>query len=393
MGRRNKMSLTSAAERIIPSPYPGGGDYMKGYIKYHDPARRHYVGVYWNGKEERFWRSVSGEPMFDKRQANTLLGKIQADITNKTFDPRTYRPDSPLSIKEFSKVWLNSTGAGNNTKKVYRNAINHAIEYFGESQDIRNFTHSKLLLFKQSLILSEAAKYNILTALKTMLRFHKKDVPTFIMPEFPALTKPEPEITAYLTFDEQQKVLQAIPERHRPIFIVMMEYGCRPQEGTALRPDCITKDKIIFRRSHSEYELKETTKTGTKGIRVEDITTRAAEALKSARQWPSFKGWVFSHNQRGSHYDNKILNNLWRSACDQVGIKIGLYEAVRHSLGCQLADEGYSIDFIQDVYKHTSIRTTRRYAKRQRGMISTALENRGKIIHLDSVQMAKGDKK
>ncbi|MFA5324252.1 MAG: tyrosine-type recombinase/integrase, partial [Smithella sp.] len=53
---------------------------------------------------------------------------------------------------------------------------------------------------------------------------------------------------------------------------------------------------------------------------------------------------------------------------------------VRHSLGCQLSDEGFSIDFIQDVYKHTSIKTTRRYAKRQRGMISAALENRGQVV-------------
>ena len=63
-----------------------------------------------------------------------------------------------------------------------------------------------------------------------MLRFHKKDVPTFIMPEFPALTKPEPETTEYLTFEEQQNILAVIPERHRSIFIIMMEYGCRPQE-------------------------------------------------------------------------------------------------------------------------------------------------------------------
>jgi integrase len=213
-----------------------------------------------------------------------------------------------------------------------------------------------------------------------MLRFYKKDVPTFIMPEFPALTKPEPETTEYLTFEEQQKVLQSIPERHRPIFIIMMEYGCRPQEATALMRDCVTKDKIIFKRSHSEYELRETTKIGTKGIRIEDITTRAKQALIDASQWPSFKGWVFCHNQRGSHYANKILNKIWGKACDSLGIKIGLYEVVRHSLGCQLADEGYSIDFTQDVYKHTSIKTTRRYAKRQRGMISNALENRGKVV-------------
>ncbi len=364
-------------------PLTIGGDYMKGHVFFHAPAKRCYVSIPFNGVQEKFW-SYKGEPIWDERTGRKFLSVMQAEIDKGTFDPRTYRPNSPLSVKEFSKVWLDSTGAGKNTKKVYRNAISKVMNYFGEDQDIREFTHSRLLLFKQSLNLSEAAKYNILTALKTMLRFHKKDVPTFIMPEFPALTKPEPETTEYLTFEEQQNVLQAIPERHRPIFIIMMEYGCRPQEATALMRDCITKDKIIFRRSHSEYELRETTKTGTKGIRIEDITTRARQALQDASQWTSFKGWVFCHNQRGSHYDNKILNRIWSNACETLGIKIGLYEAVRHSLGCQLADEGYSIDFIQDVYKHTSIRTTRRYAKRQRGMISKALENRGKVVEFRS---------
>lgn len=357
---------------------------MKGYFRYHEPAKRFYVGIYWEGKEERFWKSVAGEPMFDKRQANTLLGKIQADITNGIFDPRTYRPESPLSLQCYSEVWLNGSMACSNTRKLYRNAINKIINHFGMDFDIRHFTHSKLVLLHNTLRLSNDGRYNVLSTLKTMLHFYKRDFPSFVMPIFPALTKTAPEAPQYITFEEQGKFLAEIPERHRAIFTVMMEYGIRPQEATALRWDCISEANITFRRSHSEYELRETTKTGA--IRVEELTTRTKEAIKNAKNWPSFQGWVFCHNERGSHYDNKILNRIWKAACEKVGIQIKLYTAVRHSLGCQLADAGYSIDFIQDVYKHTSIKTTRRYAHRKRSMIASALENRGKIIAIDSVQ-------
>ena len=347
---------------------------MKGSVRYHTPARRYFVRVWWEGKDERFWR-YNGEPLWAKQTADKLLGKIQTEIDVGTFDPRTYRPESPLSVVEYSKTWLKASGACANTKKVYRNAIGHVAAYFGADHDIRHFTHSKLLLFQQSLVLSDAGKYNVLTALKTMLRFYKQDVPSFVMPTFPRLTKAPPDTVAYLTFEEQQKVLQAIPERHRPIFIVMMEYGLRPQEATALKWDCVTKDKIIFKRSHSEYQLREQTKTGA--IREERLTTRAKEAIDGCER---NSVWVFTKNSRGSHYDSKALNRIWKEACEKSGIKLALYEAVRHSLGCQLADLGYSIDFIQDVYKHTSIITTRRYAKRQRTMIGEALEQRGKVI-------------
>ena len=340
---------------------------------------RFRVGVYWHGKTEWF-SQYNGEPIRHPKTAEKLLGKIQTEIDVRTFDPRTYRPESPLMLEEYAGVWLRASTACVNTKKVYRHAIKKAVGYFGASQDIRELTHSKLLLFQKSLYLSDDGKYNVLSALKTMLRFYQKDVPSFDLPTFPALTKHEPETTAYLTFEEQQTVLQAIPERHRPIFIVMMEYGIRPQEATALKWDCVTDDKIIFKRSHSEYRLREQTKTGA--IREERLTTRAKEAIDGlARD----SVWVFARNGRGSHYDSKALNCIWRSACGTVNVEIGLYEAVRHSLGCQLADSGYSIDFIQDVYKHTSIRTTRRYAKRQRAMIGEALERRGQIVSFNTL--------
>lgn len=347
---------------------------MAGTVKWHEPAKRFYVRVWWHGKDERFW-NYNGVALETEKIANKLLDKIRVEIDSGTFDPRNYRADAPLSIGEYVKTWLRASDATPNCQKVYRWAIKKAIEHFGADFDIRNFTHSKLTIFHKSISLSDDGKYNVLSALKTMLRFYQKDYPRFALPAFPALVKHAPEQTAYLTFEQQQAVLGAIPSTHRPIFIVMMEYGIRPQEATALKWDCVTADKIIFKRSHSEYRLREQTKTGA--IREERLTTRAKEAIDAVQR---NSVWVFTKNGRGSHYDSKALNRIWKDGCVDAGVSIGLYEAVRHSLGCQLADSGYSIDFIQDVYKHTSIKTTRRYAKRQRAMIGDALENRGKVI-------------
>ena len=70
-----------------------------------------------------------------------------------------------------------------------------------------------------------------------------------------------------------------------------------------------------------------------------------------------------------------------------VGLKIGLYEGVRHSWGCQLMDiPGVTIDMVQDGFKHTSSKTTRRYAHRKRSVISDLIEKRGQVIEFEKVK-------
>lgn len=366
---------------------------------YQDRKTGHwYIQLSWDKKPWRFYQfefKSQWLPFTSEGMARQVLSLMREEIKNESFNPKTWRKDSPLGICEFSKVWLNTSDACRNTKKGYRNAIKHVIEatgqdgqiLFGKDFDIRKFNHSKLVLLKKHLdeTLSNDAVYNIMGALKTMLNSYRKDVPAYILPVFPPMSKTQREDQEYLTYDEQQKVLQAIPERHRPIFIVMMEYGIRPQEATALKWDCVTETEITFKRSHSEYELRETTKTGI--IRTETITPKAKDGLSVAKNFPSFKGFVFSHNRRGSHYDSKILNKIWHNACDAAGIKIGLYEGVRHSWGCQLMDiPGVTIDMVQDGYKHTSSKTTRRYAHRKRSVIADLIEKRGQVIQFEKVK-------
>ena len=177
------------------------------------------------------------------------------------------------------------------------------------------------------------------------------------------------------TYDEQLRVLESIPARDRAIFAFAMEFGLRIGEVRALKKDAIEEGHLIVRRSLSEWELRETTKT--KRIRRLPLTTRAREILKNAPL--SFSEYVFTLDGRRPYYERK-MREIWKDACAKVGITIHQKNAIRHSLGCQLLDDGVDLEMVRDIYGHTSTDMTRKYVKRTPKSMLEALESRGKII-------------
>lgn len=208
-----------------------------------------------------------------------------------------------------------------------------------------------------------------------MLNFARKDGVIKQLPPFPSLEQSQQKEVEYLTFDEQQKVIESIPEEHRSIFLFGMEYGLRIGEVRALKKDCIADDHIIIKRSFSQWELRETTKTYR--VRRLPLTARANEILKAAR--PSFSEYLFTFDGSLPYYERK-MRNIWKSACETAGIKISQKNAIRHSLGCQLLDNGVDLEMVRDIYGHTSTDMTRKYVKRTPTRMLEALENRSKVI-------------
>lgn len=359
---------------------------QKGSWHYNAKSKRWFVSIYWNRKQETFWAKLDGSKLSSESNAIELWLQINKEVEDGTFNPQHFRPDSPLSIKKYSEQWLQASQACTNTKRVYRSSIRYATEYFGPDCDIRNITHSKLLSLYNDLQLSEKGKYNALTALKTMLRMAYKDELIKKVPPFPRLSMGLPQEIPYLSQEQQAKVLEAIPERHRPIFELMAEYGLRPGEARALKWDCITEDTITIRRAYSDNRLVERTKTGES--RVYGLTGRARMAIKPARCETPFASFVFAKNKRGTSYRGSDLNAYWQSACAGVGIAIGLYNGVRHSRAGQLLDAGHPYEVIQDVLGHTSAAMSRRYAKRSKASITAILEGMNNVVEF---RKEKGD--
>lgn len=164
--------------------------------------------------------------------------------------------------------------------------------------------------------------------------------------------------------------MRAIPARHRSIFEMCAEYGLRPQEGRALMKDAVTDTHIIILRRFSEYELLDGDKAGR--VRPYYKTERAKEILRNAA--PSFSDFVFTHNGK-SPYDEKMLNKIWKAACQEVGVTIKLYNGVRHSRAGQMLDAGYPIELVSELLGHSKIQLTRDvYGRVSQQRIADALE-------------------
>ena len=344
---------------------------MGGSIILHKPAGRWYVQIYWQGTRYKIWK-YNGDPIWHEKPAEKLLSKIRAEIDEGTFQPRSYFPDNPLSVSEYSKQWLQVIDVKHNTLKDYSYSIRRFIIPFFGSKDLRTIRYNDIMEFHKRIPRCEKGKYNVVSCLRTMMRWawRNEDIPR--VPPFPKISKGElPEIE-YLTLEQQGIVLSNIPERNRPIFMVGMEYGFRIGELRAIQWDCVTDDEIIIRRAFAENQLMESTKSNKK--RVYGLTPYVKQILKSMTM--TANTFVFTRED-GKPYTDKNLNEVWSKACENAGIrKIKLYNAMRHSLGCQLLDRGFEFDKVQKVLGHTNPEMTKRYAKRSNESITQMLIDR-----------------
>ncbi len=347
---------------------------MGGHYRYDEKAKRYYVSVYYDGKKYKIFR-YNSEPIWHEKTADKLLNKIRAEIDDGTFDIRAYLPESPLTLKAFSETWLSASSACASTKHVHRSAIKKAIQAWGENTDIRTITYSKLAILHNEMEGSVKYRNSVLIALKAMLNFAVKDGVLPKVPPFPPLSQVQGAPPEYLTLEDQQKVIEAIPEMHRAVFLFGMEYGLRIGELRALKKDCIEDGHVVVKRSFSQWELREVTKTYR--MRRLPLTSRAKEILRTAP--PSFSDYLFTFDGKRPYYERK-MRDIWKAACDSVGIKIDQRKAIRHSLGCQLLDDGVDLEMVRDIYGHTSTDMTRKYVKRTPRRVLEALENRGRVV-------------
>jgi integrase len=349
---------------------------MKGSVLYHAPARRYYIQWY---PVKIYRHPVIREPFWAKKSADRVLEKMRFEEDAGTLILKSYMPDSPLTISVVSGDWLKAFCGTEATRKFYRKMIGDAIKYFGGDFDIRSLTYSRLQIYYNELPFTVRGKYHRLSTLKAMLHFAQKDGMIARIPPFPALPQGLKQEIRYLTREQQEKVLQAIPERHRGIFEFAMEFGLRIGEVCALQWSDITDTEIVIRRTMSDGKVRESTKTGKSRVygrtRKADSIIRAAK--DSAENDEAISLYVFRRKEVRP-YTWKSLTCWWRTATKKAGIHINLYNGIRHSLGCQLMDEGIELEMVRDILGHTSTNMTRRYCQRAIPIMTKILEWRGK---------------
>jgi len=137
-------------------------------------------------------------------------------------------------------------------------------------------------------------------------------------------------------------------------------------------------------------------KGGNANAEIRGTKTARVCRLPIAEIAPDLEDWLQAHVRpadllRGrvplfqnpaAHNDEKrwlhtALDRNWAAACKTVGVKVGLYEGTKHSLGTALVSDGVDERVVQKLFGHADVRSTRRYVVlSDQGMIDASKRRR-----------------
>ena len=205
---------------------------------------------------------------------------------------------------------------------------------------------------------------HIMNSLRTCLRWAaKRSGQSYQAPEFPELRRSGHEPST-LTLEQQDAVLGAIRDDQRGAFLAMADLMIRPGEARAANVDDYDVRVRELRIVHAmKGEGLEAPRRDTKSRdrRLLIPTSRLAEWLEThvsaearlRRTGPLFE-FPASRGRDDRRWSGSTLRHVWERACEQVELKIGLYNGTKHTTATWLRQSGLSIDEIGLALGHSS---------------------------------------
>ena len=372
---------------------------MKGSI-FFEKDRGHWA-VSWHEKgRAHIIRRYKGEFMFDRSIAEKCLALIQSRKEEHLqgrcqFRIEEFTGKGWTDVIEFYEEWLQEVIKPKKkpaTYKGYRSYLKNWLKPFFKQNPVRMHeiqldTMNKLLNF---ISLSGKGKLNVVLALHSCMDYawRSKRIPE--MPPFPKREDygmVEPDFD-WLWEDKQMEIIEAIPKEDRAPFLWLKYHYRRPGEACAiLKTDYdVINNAFWVRRTISDRQLVDSTKTGAAHyVPCHRDFTLIARKLLNENPWSPFL-FVNGRSRRkaqGGRYTLESLNNVWKAACNKVGIEIRLYHGTKHSSCTQFINEkGGSDSELQMLTDHARLDSVKKYRKiglqRKRELME-----RGKILDLN----------
>ncbi len=343
--------------------------------------RTFYISIYFPG-HGKFRRAVNSY-----RDGLDLLGKLNWEMKNHTFDPSRYVREQ---VERFYVCNLLDEFRAFKEKDLapsYRGQYFLAIQRMKENlgtKDIREVNNLDLAGFKEGMgsgVLSPKTIKNHVDLLKTFIRWVRayKGIDVRNATLWPRVEVPAPSFR-FLTRLDQIKLYELVDPEDRPIIGFLMLHGCRPAEARALKikdvdwpSRTITISATFSKGIYREHRKGRGTKPYQVPIHPESadfIGQRVRECLPGA--------WLFINPRNDRPYHESALRRLWDRVRKAAGLDktLRLYDASRHSVATQLRASGISLSDIKDQLGHSDLRTTEKYAH---GNMENLRANLGKL--------------
>jgi integrase len=338
--------------------------------------RRYFLRLYWKTTGGfKIYTGRDGYPLDSWERAHRLLTVIRNEMDEGKFDPRNYlnRELKALVCENYFAAWLKRQEVRHHRLKeislgylkyIAMMVQQHLVPFFGR-KSIKDIDRAQVKRFKDELLARYQPKtvQNILGVLRAILSDAKEREDIETVPTFPKVNVPEPEIR-WIDEEDQNKILEHV--RHpvyRGFFLFLMKMGCRPNEARALRGEDVDLKKgkglVVIKAAMDGNTYRPTTKEGD--VRHLALHPEVWRALKKLPTPLRQQDYVFSLS--GKPLRKNQVSDTWRRAAKKAGIKITLYQGTKHSMGCQLVNQGVPLEMLAAWFGHKDVRTTKRYAK------------------------------
>ena len=335
--------------------------------------RRYFIDLHEKGYGRlKVYSDKTGHPLDSYTRAQRVLEAIRYEIDQHVFDPTKY---AASDLKEYLfetqiDAWYESKKKDvtrGNLAKSYTRGLDCFIRLyykpFFKGMDVRDIRTFHIQQFYEQLPEGKSLKYisNIMKALENFFNTLLRHDFTPKKPSFPVITL-DRKTPKWVDTEIQLKLLEAIPEAHRPIFSFLAFQGIRPSEARALKVKDVNlkQGTLLIARTYSDRVIRERVKG--KVVKPRLINPAVLPLLEKVCRNKTPEAFVFTNPKTRKPYSENVLRRLWSDTRKAVGIDITLYEATRHSLASIAASNGASLTAIKDVLGHTDIRTTLKYA-------------------------------
>lgn len=372
-GRLRKKPVARNKKRGDNPPI-GGGGFMKGSVQKDIRTGKAYIKLYLDGKQITIHTDKrTNSPLTSEKHANKVLSLIQSEIDDGVFNRNEWKKKRGVEAKRFEKRMTVSRYSNDWLKKrkelcendqlvprTVKDEKTHIQKYIlprvGKLA-LENISKEYTNKLYSNLKLSNSSRYNIVSTFRKMLNDAKEDDLIASVPEFPKMSKKTHSTKRYMKPEDQDKVIEKIPDKDKPIFQVARQYGLRIGEARAIKKSSIRDDELNIEWSFSENYLRNTTKTDV--ARSYSLTPFIKQVLENI---PKNESEFLFVRDDGKPYTSKNLNKIWRKALKDAGVPhLKLYNAMRHSLARNLLENGYGYDMVAEVLGHASVEMTRSF--------------------------------
>jgi integrase len=307
------------------------------------------------------WRSKSCGRY--KKDAEAVLRRVEEEVASGVY------AKSDTTFEEVSQKWLKDVARHNvkpSTYDRYAHDVNyHLSPTFGRMK-LTSITAEKIQSFVSEKIDDGCSPRSVVLMLKMLGAVMKWAVANNYIGKNPVTNVKRPRVSDeemdFLTADEVNRLLAALPDEHRALFATAVMSGLRQGELLALRwTDFDPERGVLFvsRTYHPDYGFgAPKSQKGRRAVQMSPELVGILEGQRSTSIYDEPDDLIFpNHVGKPLDYRN-VARRVFDKALDQAGLRRIRFHDLRHTYAALMISLGCNIKWLQRQMGHASLTTT-----------------------------------